>query len=181
MKRILASFGWITFLILAAFSLIFYNVSYLPLQAKVVRLEQEIKMWTQRVEELTDSLKVLTSGSDTLFRASYRFDELFTSPEELKISTQGETVLRGIVSHLRSGRVEVIGHTDSKSPPAPWRSNWDYSAAAAAAVARRLISFGISAERVLVVGLADTRPLVAQTGADAQIINRRVEIAVRVR
>ncbi|MEO0004740.1 MAG: OmpA family protein [candidate division WOR-3 bacterium] len=181
MKGFLNSLGWILFLALAALSLIFYNLSYLPIQAKVVRLEQEIKMWTQRVEELTDSLKMLTSGEDTIFCTSYRFDELFTSPAELRLSSQGETVLRGIGAQLRGGRVEVIGHTDSKVPPAPWRSNWDYSAAAAAVVARRLVSLGVPAERVVVMGAGDTRPLIPRGGADAQFLNRRVEIVALVR
>lgn len=138
-------------------------------------------MWTRRVEELADSLKVLATGRDTIFSASFRFDELFTSPESLKVSAQGETVLRGIVSRLQGGRVEVIGHTDTERPPSGFRSKWDYSAAAAAAVCRRLISLGVRAESLLVVGAADTRPAVAKADAAAQILNRRVEIAVRAR
>lgn len=181
MKGLLTNLGWILFLALAALSLVLYNISYLPMQARVVGLQQEIKMWTERIEELTDSLKALTTGSDTLFRASYRFDELFTSPEELRISAQGEAILKGIVARLRTGIAEVTGHTDRKSPPAPWQSNWDYSAGAAAVVARRLISLGVPAEGVLVIGAADTRPVVAQTSADAQVVNRRVEIIVRPR
>lgn len=179
MKGILNSLGWILFLALAALGLVLYNTSYLSMQTRVVRLQQEIKMWTERIEELTDSLKVLTTENDTLFHASYRFDELFTSPEELRISAQGEVILKGIITRLRTGKVEVIGHTDRKSPPAPWQSNWDYSAGAAAVVARRLVSLGVQAERVVVIGAADTRPVAAQTGADAQVVNRRVEIVVR--
>jgi len=161
--------------------LIFYNLSYLPILAKTGRLQQEIKMWTQRVEELSDSLKALATGNGIIFRANFRFDEIFIIPESLTVSTQSEAALREIVPQLRGGTIEVIGHTDNSRPPSAWQSNWDYSAAAAAAVAQRLVTLGVLAARVLVLGAGDTRPLAGKAGADSQILNRRVEIVVRVR
>lgn len=184
MKGFLNALGWIFFLLFAIVGLLFYNFSYLSKEAKIARLEQEIGMWTQRVAELTDSIRRVTAGSDTLFCRAFRFGELFESAESLKVSPDGEARLREVVPQLRSssGVIEVIGHTDSRRSPSLlyWPTGWEYSAAAAAAVARRLISLGVPAERVLVVGAADTKPVVPKTTSDVQLLNRRVEIAVRI-
>ncbi|MEO0071617.1 MAG: OmpA family protein [candidate division WOR-3 bacterium] len=185
MKGFLNALGWIFFLLLCIVGLLFYNFSYLSKEAKISRLEQEIKMWTQRVAELTDSLRRSTEGTDTLFSRTFRFDELFESAESLKVSRDGEARLRDMVPQLRStsGVIEVIGHTESKRSPAllSWPTGWEFSASAAAAAARTLISLGVPAERILVVGAADNRPAVPKTATDAQLMNRRVEITVRVR
>jgi chemotaxis protein MotB len=56
-------------------------------------------------------------------------------------------------------RVDIEGHTDdvpintAQSP-----SKWELSAARASAVARFLISRGVKADRITVLGYADTRP-----------------------
>ncbi len=185
MRGLLSSLGWIAFLALAFLVLLFYNVSYLPQQGRVARLQQEINMWTQQVTELTDSLQRLTSVSDTIFKRTFRFDELFLSAESLVLSAQGKLLLRDVAPQLKALNVnfEVIGHTDGAKPPigSPYRTGWEYSAAAAAAVANELKTLGIGAERLLVCGAADTKPLVKKGSADARLLNRRVEIAVRSR
>ncbi len=185
MKGFLNALGWIFFLLLALIGLLFYNFTYLPKKAKITRLQQEIVMWTERVSELTDSLKRTTERSDTLFTQTFRFDEIFENPESLVVSRQGEALLREILPRLQnvSGVVEVIGHTDSKRSPSltRWPTGWEYSASAASTVARSLISLGLPQKRVRVVAAADTKPLIAQTGMEAQVMNRRIEIVLRIR
>jgi len=76
--------------------------------------------------------------------------------------------------------VELEGHTDN-IPIRTERffSNWDLSAARAAAVANVLLARDqVSPERLRVTGLADTRPRVANTTADNRAKNRRVEIII---
>ncbi len=79
------------------------------------------------------------------------------------------------------GRITIEGHTDS-IPVAGhdrFRSNWDLSGARAAAVADFLIDHaGIVRERVVVRGLADTRPLAPNTTREGRAKNRRIEILV---
>jgi chemotaxis protein MotB len=78
------------------------------------------------------------------------------------------------------GELAIEGHTDN----VPIRtnrfySNWDLSAARAAAVANTLLARGeVSADRLRVTGLADTEPLVPNTRPENQAQNRRVEIIV---
>ncbi len=179
MRSFFSSLGWILFLLLMAAGLLFYNISYLPTVGKVNRFQQEIDMWTQRVAVLNDSLRRLRDESDSLFRVSFRFDELFVTAESLVLSPGGQVALKGIVPQLRGGRVEIIGHTDSSRPPAPWRNNWEYSAVAAAVVARELIARGVPVGAIVVGGVADTRPVATKATSDVQILNRRVEITVR--
>ena len=78
------------------------------------------------------------------------------------------------------GDLAIEGHTDN----VPIRtdrfySNWDLSAARAAAVANVLLAKDeISAERMRVTGLADTEPRVPNTTPEKQAKNRRVEIII---
>lgn len=78
------------------------------------------------------------------------------------------------------GDLAVEGHTDN-IPIRTERffSNWDLSAARAAAVANVLLARDqVSPERLRVTGLADTRPRVTNTTADNRAKNRRVEIII---
>ncbi len=78
------------------------------------------------------------------------------------------------------GELAIEGHTDN----VPIRtdrfySNWDLSAARAAAVANVLLARDqVSAGRLRVTGLADTEPRVPNTRPENQAKNRRVEIII---
>ncbi|WP_029654239.1 flagellar motor protein MotB [Marinobacter daepoensis] len=78
------------------------------------------------------------------------------------------------------GDLAIEGHTDD----VPIRtdrfySNWDLSAARAAAVANVLLARDqVRPDRLRVTGLADTEPRVPNTSADNRARNRRVEIVI---
>lgn len=78
------------------------------------------------------------------------------------------------------GTVIISGHSDSTPVRGTrYRSNWELSAARAAAVADELLAVSaISPKRLLVEGRADTRPLKDETTAANRAANRRVEIAI---
>ena len=78
------------------------------------------------------------------------------------------------------GRISVEGHTDDIPIDTPqFRSNWSLSAGRAIAVAHEIfISPKLSEKRFMVVGHADSRPLVANKDADSRAKNRRVEIVL---
>lgn len=178
MKGLISSLGWILFLLAVGAGLVFYNFSYLPLASRAFRLEREIGMWTARVDELADSLK-LFKRQDTLLSVSYRFDELFVAPESLRLSAGGENILRTIVPQLGPGPVvEVIASCDRQLPKGSWQHPWEYSALAGAAVARRLVSLGVSADKIRVVALGDNRAPQRRV-PEATLLNRRIQIAVR--
>ena len=78
------------------------------------------------------------------------------------------------------GDLTIEGHTDN----VPIRtdrfySNWDLSAARAAAVANVLVARDqVEPTRLSVTGLADTEPRVENTSAENRARNRRVEIII---
>ncbi len=76
--------------------------------------------------------------------------------------------------------VEVVGHTDNipiRSTYFP--SNWELSAARAAAVARFLItSIGLPPDKISIAGRASFQPIVKNDSAAHRALNRRVEIII---
>jgi chemotaxis protein MotB len=95
--------------------------------------------------------------------------------------------LDSITASLRNTpyKVTVEGHTDNLPIQSfIYPSNWELSAARAARVARYLIDHGVTKDRVLIMGLADTKPLAPNTDSNGHNIpenqakNRRVVILV---
>jgi chemotaxis protein MotB len=75
------------------------------------------------------------------------------------------------------GSITVEGHSDDVAiSTVRFPSNWELSAARAAAVVRVLATLGLPPERLGALGLADSRPLTTDPTRRAE--NRRVEIVV---
>ena len=79
------------------------------------------------------------------------------------------------------GMVKVEGHTDNV-PVAfseKFKSNWDLSAARAAAIADYLLSSStLEAGSIQIAGFADTRPLDTNETPNGRSRNRRIEVIV---
>ncbi len=87
----------------------------------------------------------------------------------------GQTIARS------GGRITVEGHTDDipLSGHNRYRSNWDLSGARAASVADYLTgAAGVPRERVVVRGMADTRPVAPNDSREGRAKNRRIEVLV---
>lgn len=78
------------------------------------------------------------------------------------------------------GELTIEGHTDNLPIHTDrFYSNWDLSAARAAAVANVLVARDqVEPTRLAVTGLADTEPRVPNTSAENRAKNRRVEIII---
>jgi len=77
------------------------------------------------------------------------------------------------------GTFAIEGHTDDLPiRTTRFPSNWELSAARASSVARQLISGGISAKRMRVVGYASSRPIASNATSAGRQQNRRVNIIV---
>ncbi len=78
------------------------------------------------------------------------------------------------------GRVIVAGHTDNVPIYTErFRSNWELSSARAVTVVHALLmNPGISEDRVLIEGHADSHPLVPNDSAEHRATNRRVELII---
>lgn len=86
---------------------------------------------------------------------------------------------RGIAA--AGGRITVEGHTDDRplNGHNRYRSNWDLSGARAASVADYLTELaGVPRERVVVRGMADTKPLAPNDTREGRAKNRRIEVLV---
>jgi outer membrane protein OmpA-like peptidoglycan-associated protein len=72
----------------------------------------------------------------------------------------------------------VEGHTDNVPiRTARFPSNFELSVARAESVRDVLVSLGVSADRVLVLGAGDMRPMASNTTVDGRMLNRRVEVS----
>ncbi|MCJ8320821.1 MAG: flagellar motor protein MotB [Colwellia sp.] len=78
------------------------------------------------------------------------------------------------------GEIMVSAHTDNRGINSElFKSNWDLSSQRAVAIAHELVNVpDFDNARMLVVGHADTRPLVPNTNALNRRRNRRVEISI---
>jgi flagellar motor protein MotB len=104
------------------------------------------------------------------------------------LSNSGKAILSDVSVTLESREfasyhITIEGHTDDTPiSTAQFQSNWELSAARAAAVARFLLELGVPARRLTASGFADTVPIVPNRNADGTIIaenqarNRRVVI-----
>ena len=86
----------------------------------------------------------------------------------------------GAVLTETTGRIIVAGHTDDiPISTQRFRSNWELSAARSVTVVHHLDKItGISHQRFLIEGHADTQPLVPNDGSENRARNRRVEIII---
>lgn len=138
-------------------------------------------------------LQVLKAGplqKDVALRLVIPSDTTFRSGEA---DVNGQT--RNHLAELTQGllpmddllEVEVTGHTDEQPTRVggKWASNWELSAARAAAVAAILRQEGISGEKLRISGVAHFQPLIPVSGLSGEALqearskNRRIEIAIR--
>ena len=86
------------------------------------------------------------------------------------------------VAHLLAqapNQIQVEGHTDD----APintvfYPSNWELSSARASSVVRLFSANGVAPERMVAIGYADNRPLVANADNESRARNRRVTMLI---
>jgi chemotaxis protein MotB len=78
------------------------------------------------------------------------------------------------------GIITISGHTDNqKAESELYRSNWDLSSQRAVSVAHEMIKVtGFDEARLIVQGMADTKPLAKNNTVENRRRNRRVEISI---
>ena len=98
------------------------------------------------------------------------------------LQPQFRPIMREIAELLNTvpGEVMISAHTDNRGVDSElFSSNWDLSSKRAVAIAHEMLKVpGFDGSRLLVVGHADSRPLVPNTNALNRRRNRRVEIAI---
>lgn len=113
-----------------------------------------------------------------------RIDALF-EPASARLTDEGRSQVAALAEQIAAGDdsrdIRVEGHADNVPVSGNLRerypSNWELSAARAAAVVRALINeHGIAANRLAAVSYGDARPVVPNTTAESRRLNRRIRV-----
>ncbi|MHB8919794.1 MAG: OmpA family protein [Halothiobacillus sp.] len=107
---------------------------------------------------------------------------LFTSGNS-DLSSAGQNLLNRLADRLKAGNypIAVQGHTDDRPiHTLQFPSNWELSAARAAAVVQQLIAQGVQPNRLSATGFADTRPIAPNDNATGRAENRRVDLELQL-
>ena len=142
-------------------------------QLKKVRanLKSQIDQGLANVERIGDQILVQLSTQDSFRSGFAELDPNFIPT----LAAMAKTI-----SDVGS-KVTISGHTDNIPIAFSERflSNWDLSAARAAAVADFLLGQNAVAEdRIDVIGFADTKPIASNTTPEGRSQNRRIEILI---
>lgn len=125
------------------------------------------------------SIEIEALGQQVIIRirekAAFPAGSAFLQPQFWPVIHQVAALLKDV-----PGEITVSGHTDdSPTENELYRSNWDLSTQRAVAVAHQMIKVqGLDQHRLVVQGLADSKPLVANDSEERRGMNRRVEIAI---
>lgn len=142
------------------------------------------RMLEQEIDRLEYELVVCGEGGRTI--QTLLVDDLF-EPASANLQEVSLGLLAGVADTLASlppsYRFRVEGYADSTpiggSLREQYPSNWELSAARAAAVVRHLVErYELEDNRFEVVSLGTTRPVTTNSTAEGRRRNRRIEIAV---
>lgn len=142
-------------------------------------LEERIKLKIREAES-EDNVTVERDGLDIIIR----IDEQGSFPSgSAELSDSLRNLLETLSVELTEtpGYIAIDGHTDDVPISSErFHSNWDLSAMRAATVANVLLeNEELEPRRLIVLGHAETRPLVPNDTAEQRAQNRRVELSLR--
>ncbi len=156
-----------------------------PFADLVAQLNQE----KQNAGEQTNAVGAQSSMRTTTF--DFKTNDMFANGQADILPTAEPTLDRVaqnlVLLGIRNYSVEIEGHTDDvpMTNSAKFPSNWELSSARASAVARFLITRGVSASRITVIGYAETKPKVPNKDENGTPIpenraeNRRVVVRIQ--
>ncbi|MDX1741602.1 MAG: OmpA family protein [Rhodothermales bacterium] len=145
--------------------------------------DRDMRFKAAQVNRLTYELAVCLDGGDTF--ATELVDDLF-SPASATLTESGRERLAlladTVLDRASSGIVYVAGFSDSSRPAGTLKerfpSNWELSAARAAAVVRYFTEeHGIKDSRLLVLSYGASRPIASNASRRGQRLNRRIVLS----
>ena len=147
------------------------------------QLDQSTQDITKVLKEAIEDGRINVSQDEDQRRIVIRIEEKGSFPSgSADLTWDFETLLLDMADVLAEipGKLTVEGHTDDiPIRTSRFYSNWDLSAARAAAVANALLAVEeVEPTRLAVKGLADTKPRVSNDTAEHRAKNRRVEIII---
>ncbi|MBF0481361.1 MAG: flagellar motor protein MotB [Desulfovibrionaceae bacterium] len=139
-------------------------------------LIMQLKELAVQSPELQRNLGFSSDNDGVLFRVD---DSVLFSPGKADLKPEASKVLDHVVKVLKNFNYDVVvrGHTDNtENANSLYPSNWELSAARAAAALRYILQAGgISPSRLRATGYADTQPLVPNDTPENRARNRRIE------
>lgn len=154
------------------------QVSSAQAQASASQLAKQLaEQLTAQIQD--HSIEIEALGQQVVIRirekAAFPAGSAFLQPQFWPVIQKIASVLKDV-----PGEITVSGHTDdSPTDNELFASNWDLSTQRAVAVAHQMIKVrGLGQQRLVVQGLADTKPLKANDSEENRRMNRRVEIAI---
>ncbi len=134
------------------------------------QMQQQIKDGAIEVESLGQQLIIRVRE-----KGAFPSGSAFLQPKFRPIIQEVASILKDV-----PGEVTVSGHTDNEKVQSElYRSNWDLSSQRAVSVAHEMVKVkGFNDARLVVVGYADTKPLVKNNSKLNRKRNRRVEISI---
>lgn len=144
-----------------------------PSQAETLTIVQGL------FQELGSGAEVLQTEDGVTARLDGKV--LFLSGDA-NLKPQAHAALDRVAGLLRKYTFDlyILGHTDAEPiETTQFPSNWELSGARASAVLRYLAGRGASPQRLVAVGLADSRPLAPNDTPDGRARNRRVEFVFK--
>jgi chemotaxis protein MotB len=158
-------------------------------QATRAQVEKEVDTLEKIRKQLAKALQGTSAAKSVQFRYDERglvvsviTDAVMFAPDRAELTKNGLEIVHAFGPVLRSAPNDLMveGHTNTV-PVAPkfYPSEWELSSARASAVVRQLIgSERIAPNRLSATGWGDQRPLIPGTSAEANRVNRRVEIVI---
>jgi chemotaxis protein MotB len=140
----------------------------------------QVFLQTFNEDKLLDRVEVSVHGAGVNLEIS---ESILFPPASADLTSGGTAILRKLADALsaQSYPLSVEGHTDSTPiHTARYPSNWELSTARASTVARHLVKWGVSAERIRAIGYADTRPRAENLTPEGRSRNRRVSLVLQV-
>lgn len=147
-------------------------------QSKTDDLLKKLQAQMQKeIEE--ESISIERDGDDVVIRFP---EHVSFASGRAQLVPKALPLIRRVVGLIDEEQTIVVaGHTDDLPiRSGRFHSNWELSAARAAAVAESVLSVGvIDPARMTVAGYADTRPIELNNSRENRARNRRVEIIVK--
>lgn len=145
------------------------------------QVNELVKKIAQQLEQqiIDGAIELESLGQQIIIRirenGSFPSGSAFLQPQFKPIIQEIAALLKDV-----PGEIEVSGHTDDYQVSNElYFNNWDLSAKRAVAVASEMQNVrGFDKNRMVVIGHAETRPLVPNTDIDSRKRNRRVEISI---
>jgi chemotaxis protein MotB len=145
------------------------------------QVNELVKKIAQQLEQqiIDGAIELESLGQQIIIRirenGSFPSGSAFLQPQFKPIIQEIAALLKDV-----PGEIEVSGHTDDYQVSNElYFNNWDLSAKRAVAVASEMQKVrGFDKNRMVVIGHAETRPLVPNTDLDSRKRNRRVEISI---